>query len=229
MSEDFIVQTLIQSWYKCEISENCLELHTAEFWMPAGVKMTHISSCFLLQCLITFAASKPFLIQSINFVCFSSGLVSLVLLLCNSKSGLALSCPYLPFSLWKFPVKSSLNPFFPGWTSQLFWVFRCASCASVFHLLEGSSLKYLQCVLVSCAGESRPGPRTPDYLTSADQKGRIPSLKRQALVFPWSLICSGLSAHCWLMVSWFSIRTPRSFSAKPLFSWLALRLYRCLW
>ncbi|KAK4818263.1 hypothetical protein QYF61_009968 [Mycteria americana] len=69
-------------------------------------------------------------------------------------------------------------------------------------------------------------------LTSAEKRGRINSLNLLETLFltqlriPLAFLAT--RAHCWLTVNLLSTRTPRSFSVKLLFSWVAPSIYGCM-
>ncbi|KAK4810782.1 hypothetical protein QYF61_008754, partial [Mycteria americana] len=68
-------------------------------------------------------------------------------------------------------------------------------------------------------------------LTSAEERGRITSLDLLAilcLMQPRIPLALAARAHCWLMFNLVSTRTPRSFSARLLSSWVAPSIYWCL-
>ena len=77
------------------------------------------------------------------------------------------------------------------------------------------------CPCLSCTGEPSTGPNTSGVLSRGEGWPPLTCWQYSAWCSPGSFWASAVTAHWWLMVSLVSTRTPRTFSAELLSSWLA--------
>lgn len=102
-----------------------------------------------------------FLIWSQNFACFHLSLLSLLLLLCTSKSSPALASLYFPFHLWNTAMKNPLNLFSRLNKPAFLSVSSCIMCSSIQTSEWPSTELPPACPCLSDTWQPRPGP-APD-------------------------------------------------------------------
>ena len=136
---------------------------------------------------------------------------------CEAKPQQLFRCPTWGLMPWQFCIKCAIAMVDIKWQAPV-WVIElvgCTACLLIFAEL-GHILVQIIAWAQNWTQHSRCG------LTSVQYRGMIPSLLLLATPFliqarmPLAFLATW--AHCWLMFSWLSTSTPRSFSIGQLSS-----------